>query len=135
MKKPTKPVTNNQILQWLTDLRARLVETHATDHALIAATLIIGTDEVELLLAGNITPLDPARGRPLAFLANILLRLALRLLGDSSAIRIALETPFVRLRGRTLADCLAGELADLRAARDSLDHVEVPNVRWRRIGH
>lgn len=135
MKKPTKPVTNSQILHWLTDLLARLVDTHGIDHALIAATLVIGTDEVEMLLAGNITPLDPARGRRLAFLANILLRLEVRLFGDSRAIRIALETPLVRLKGRTPADCMAGELADLRAARDSIDHVEAPKVRWWRIGH
>ena len=135
MKHRTKPVTNSQILHWLTDLLARLVETHGIDHALIAATLIIAPEEVELLLAGSTASLDPARGRRLAFLANILLRLEVRLYGDSRAIRIALDTPLVRLKGRSPRECMAGELTDLRAARDSIDHVEAPKVRWWRIGH
>lgn len=51
------------------------------------------------------------------------------------AVRLALRTPLDALGGAAPVDRIGDGIAALRTVRAAIDHVEVPSVRWYRIGH
>lgn len=121
----------------LLDLCGRIMLTHALDPELVERALGISADDARAMVGGArlSAALDADQSARLALLTNILVRLEIRCRHDSRAIRFALGAPLDALGGAAPADLMGDGIAALRTVRAAIDHVEMPKVRWFRIGH
>ena len=121
----------------LLDLCGRIMLTHALAPGLAERALGIPAEDSRALVDG--TPLsatlDADQSARLALLTNILVRLEIRCRHDGGAIRRALQAPLDALGGAAPTDRIGDGVDALRAVRAAVDHVELPKVRWWRIGH
>jgi hypothetical protein len=121
----------------LVDLCGRLVLSHAIDPEFAARVLGIEREEAEAMVVGAcaVRPLSVGQQERLSLFVNILIRIEWRCQHDSRAIRQALVTPLDGLGGVAPADRLDGDLDALRLIRHMVDQIEVPRIRWWRVGH
>lgn len=130
---PESYASNDCAHAWLLGLLGRLVYSHRLDPGLVASALHVATGDVVALAEGRQVTLGPSPRLPLV--VNILVRVELKLRGDSRAIRRALLAPLDTLGGRCPAEAMTGSLDDLRRVRLAIDHLSAPTERWWRVGH
>ena len=121
----------------LLDLCGRIMLTHGLTPGLAERALGISAEDARAMVDGTplTVALDADQSVRLALLTNILVRLEIRCRHDARAIRRALQAPLDALGGAAPADRIGDGVDALRAVRAAVDHVELPKVRWWRIGH
>lgn len=118
-------------LAWLADTCARLMLTHRIDRSLVAEALGIAASEVDRTLAGPAIEPDAELPERLALLVDILMRLEIRMRGDTRLLLETLATPPGTLEGRTPAETMT-DIERLRAVREAIAAMPVPEIRmWR----
>ena len=121
----------------LLDLCGRIMLTHALDPCLAERGLGIPREDAQAMVDGTplAASLDTDQSERLVLLTNILVRLEIACRHDARAMRRALQTPLDALGGAAPAERVGDGVAALRSVRAAIDHVDVPKVRWWRIGH
>lgn len=119
------------------DLCGRIMLTHRLEPSLLADATGLTIAVAAAVLDGTASGilLDTERAERLALVANILVRIEVRLAHDSRAIRLALDRPLERLGGATPREAIAGDLDSLRRLRCAIDEMKEPATKWWRVGH